>query len=751
MLFLFGSVGPHLGPQAPDIHSSAAALLARGILVDELYASAPDGAEYMSIVCTADEVLLDGWSVTDHEGTVTFTGGLVLVTGGRLVLSWSPTSYASAYGAPPAIGLDGTCGAGLFSMDGAFRLADDGDQIALLSPDGSVCDAVAYGDSPCPDVGWVGECVPAPRAGEVLKRVHDAGGLADTDSAADWLHFREHRYGYTSHSPVSGFVPAGGVTAFLSPECSLRCVLDEVRAAQESIRLCSYEFSSSDLCSELVSALGRGVSVSVLVDGSPAGGMSDDEVACLSVLAACGADVHEFTTAVEGSVRHVLALHPKYLVIDSRRSVVMSENLVDSGLPPDEVFGNRGWGVAFTSSFLAARLNAVFDDDSRLDRQDVLEWVLDPRNDPRAGIPPEDSIGPTTSFIGPFTSSKDAHVALYVSPDCSPMEPYLCRLIGSSTLLLAEQFQADAFWESRWTGLESPSPLVSSVGGMVSSGGAASVLLDSSWFNLERNAAAAEALCAAGADARLMIEASPVTVLHNKGLVLDGGLTVVSSNNWVSSSFARNRELAAVVSSDEVAAYFTAAFMLDWVPDSSPPLADAGQDVVVETGETVDLSALGSSDDRAIVSYAWDVGGDGSVEGEGATFELDRAYPGNLTVVLTVVDSWGNAGKDTITVSFRTDGGPGDATGTGSDLMGDIALATGLVVVTAIAVMRKTLIIHVGNRLSACRGRGSSRSVTSRGSRKSSDARSGRAIPRRCTSRSTTSGPRDSSSWRRQG
>jgi phosphatidylserine/phosphatidylglycerophosphate/cardiolipin synthase-like enzyme len=552
----------------------------------------------------------------------------------------------------PDIGLDGTCGSGLFSLSGIFKLADAGDQLAVVSPDGLVSDSVAYGDSDCPEVGWVGDSLPAPKAGEVVRRICGPDGVTDTDSAADWFHFREYRYGYTTNGPVSALVPAGQMTSFVSPECSLQCVVDEIHAAGESIRLCAYEFSSAGVCAALASALDRGVSVHVLVDGSPAGGMSDDEVACLSVLEARGADVFEFTTIQDGSVRHVLALHPKYMVVDSRRSMVLSENFVDSGLPVDRVFGNRGWGVAFTSSFLAYHLSALFDDDSRRDRKDVLDWGLDPRYDPRAAIPKEEAEGTFMVTQTPFTTSQDAHVAIHVSPDSSPFEPYLCGLIESSSALLAEQFQADALWESRWTGLVSGSPVVSSIGRLVGSGGEASVLLDSSWFNLDRNTVSASALCGEGADARLMTESSPITVLHNKGLVLDGERTVVSSNNWVSSSFARNRELAAVVTSAEVASYFSSTFMLDWVPDSTPPMADAGPDVRTAPGEASVLSAAGSHDDRALISYEWDVGGDGSVDGDGPVFEVDQAYPGSVTVVLTVVDSWGNHATDSVGVTL---------------------------------------------------------------------------------------------------
>lgn len=743
LLFLFGPVGPHLMP------SSAA--WSAGLLVDELYPSAPDGAEYFVLVCTAYQVPLDGWTVTDGEGTVSLKGGVVLATGERLVVSCDPSSYLAAFGEMPDIGLDGSYGGDTFSLSGTFRMADDGDGLSVITPDGIVSDVVAYGDSAAPIAGWMGGPVPAPRAGEVFRRVRGASGPLDTDCASDWFNFREHRYGYTEWPPVSAQVPAGQLTAFVSPECSLACILDEIDRACESIRLCAYEASSPEVCLSLCHALRRGVDVKVLVDGAPAGGISDDGLAFLSVLEAGGGDVREFTTVQEGSVRHVLALHAKYIVVDSMRSVVLSENFVDDGLPGDIAFGNRGWGVAFTSPLLSSYLARVFDDDCRADRKDVMDWGLDPRNDPLASLPcPE---RPERAVFAPLpaVSGEDSRVALLVSPDLSRSEPYLCGLVRGSSSIIAEQFQADALWESRWTGAASPSPLITAIGDAVRSGGTADVLLDSSWYNTERNSAAAASLSAVGANARLMADASPVTALHNKGLVLDSGRTIVSSNNWVCASYARNRELAAVITSGDIASYFTGVFALDWAPDSSPPSAEAGTDASAAPGEAVSLSACGSADDRSIVEWEWDVGCDGTVDGSGPTFDFSREYPSTVTVSLTVTDAWGNSGVDEVTLTFGTPtAGSGPVDGSAVTL-GDAAAAVSLVAVPLLLALRKTLISRLRDCLSACSGQGSSRTATSRGSLRSSSARSGRRILRRSTSRSTTSGRKVSSSSRRPG
>ncbi len=62
-------------------------------------------------------------------------------------------------------------------------------------------------------------------------------------------------------------------------------------------------------------------------------------------------------------------LHCKYIVIDERRLVVMSENLVPSSL--DE---NRGWGVVVESNELAAYFARMFDSDSLAKRPDIQQY-----------------------------------------------------------------------------------------------------------------------------------------------------------------------------------------------------------------------------------------------------------------------------------------------------------------------------------------------------------------------------------------
>mgnify|MGYP001765624345 CR=1 FL=1 len=652
MLFVLAAVGLHPASGSADAQAPPLA-------VAEFYPCAVGGDEYLVLSNRgAEAVNLMGWTVSDGEGSIALLGGL-LQPGESLSISENASSFERAYGTAPDLHLPSwTSGSGA-SVGGTFRLADSGDALELRSPDGSLADAVVYGECAVPSSGWTGDPVPALRQGEVARRIH-VPVLHDTDASADWTPFREHRYGCSSHPVVSSAVPAGCVRYFASPDCSLDVVLEEISAASSRLRVCSYELSSSPVCAALLSAASRGVDVRVLVDSQPVGGMSQAQVACLSALARGGADVRVLGgDMADGEVRHVGALHAKYIVVDADTLVALSENLVEDGVPTDRLFGNRGWGVAVEDASIASHMCAVFDDDSRAERTDVWPWSEDPRYDPHAELPDAPGCEHPEGMLEPGRSPGDAAVSLFLSPDASLVSPFLAEVLSGADDVSFEQFQAELEWDTRWSDEPSMNPVVEAVADVMRGGGSARGIMDGLWYNAEGNGAVADYLssvalsCGLPPSFGLLAEESPVTVLHNKGLV-SGDRAVVSSNNWVYASFARNRELAIVVDGGGASEYFSAAFELDRVPDTSAPVADAGPDMVLEAPGTVVLDASASSDDRALANFSWDLDGDGRADAWGESVSVQIAYA--TEAALTVRDAWGNSASDTVEVTLSAPG-----------------------------------------------------------------------------------------------
>jgi cardiolipin synthase len=676
-----------------------------GVLISEFYPCAANDDEYF-VLFNRDEapVELGGWQLTDGEGVVHFLERTRIPALSSFSVSFNGSSYLAAYGSPADIAVDRDAFGVLCGLAGSFRLGNDGDSLVLLDGRGLEVDAVKYGECAEAPVTWIGWPVPSPRTGEVIRRITYAGVPQDTNTAVDWTPFREHRYGYTSWGCPTSDVAPGGLTAFVSPDCIADVLLEVLDHAHRDIRLCTYELSSRLVCRAILRAIDRGVDVRILVDGGPVGGIDDGAVAALSVLTASGAQVRVLAGSMdEGIVRHVYALHSKYMVVDSGRVVVMSENAVPSGVPVDRVFGNRGWGVAIESDELGDFMARVFDDDSRWDRPDVLDWRSDPRYDPFAEPPDYEVSRHPTGMIPPYVTSAQARVTLALSPDASIVEPFMLGLLASNSDIIVEQFQTDLMWRTRWSELEVLNPLIQGVIESTRENASARVLLDSSWFNIERNGEVVDALSlvshaeSLGCSARLLDARSPVTVLHNKGMIADGQRSVVSSNNWVYASFARNRELGAVVESEEVAGYFTKAFDADWYPDVVDPTVDVSKEVSVPVGSWVNLSAEGCSDDRMVADISWDVGSDGTVDSRDDVMPILVAFPGETVVLLTVTDAWGNHATQTITIT---------ATGDGYDTVDDDDHVLGRYVSGATVVVVSVFTLLLTLRRRGARGRG---------------------------------------------
>ncbi|MBN2372940.1 S8 family serine peptidase [bacterium] len=83
---------------------------------------------------------------------------------------------------------------------------------------------------------------------------------------------------------------------------------------------------------------------------------------------------------------------------------------------------------------------------------------------------------------------------------------------------------------------------------------------------------------------------------------------------------------------------------------NDPPVANAGPDQSVYTGDTVSFDGSGSLDiDGTIISYEWDFG-DGST-GSGITTSHAYSSAEEYIVTLTVTDDCGSTGTDTLTVT----------------------------------------------------------------------------------------------------
>lgn len=110
--------------------------------------------------------------------------------------------------------------------------------------------------------------------------------------------------------------------------------------------------------------------------------------------------------------------------------------------------------------------------------------------------------------------------------------------------------------------------------------------------------------------------------------------------------------LSAVIVGVVIAVILLPPDMLDIRPDRGPPVADAGPDITIEYGQEAVLDGSGSSDDKTIKEWVWEITEGVTVNyrhGQRVThiFEL----PGEYQVTLEVTDGAGNSDTDQVIVT----------------------------------------------------------------------------------------------------
>jgi cardiolipin synthase len=352
---------------------------------------------------------------------------------------------------------------------------------------------------------------------------------------------------------------AAPVETFVSPDSSFPAVSGFLDKAESSLFLASYTFSSPEITQMLLQKQRDGVEVRLIVEKSPAGGMSDYQVAALCALYADNVTVLLY----DGPLRY---MHAKYVIRDGRDVLVTSENFGYSGFMPDGDYGNRGWG-AIVEGEAADELLMIYKEDSA----DSVPFECGP------GRYVLDSWNPAGAYSPVFESEtfRGQQVGLICSPDSLDE---LLEVIGSAGESIdVEEFYIYTHWgsPSRDSVESAPSPVLDALIKKAREGVRVRILLDSTYYEMDpensvSNYNTMEYVNSIASNESIPIEARAadldghgIAMLHNKGVVIDGKKVLVSSINWNENSIMNNREIGLIIEG-EAAAYYQAAFDYDW-------------------------------------------------------------------------------------------------------------------------------------------------------------------------------------------
>ncbi len=597
---------------------SDASVQGDGLRLDMVCPFSPEG---FSLTNTSMRTVdLRDYTVTDGEGTVSFTESMTVRPGGTVTImesqpaDWMCISDFRLYGS-----------GGITASK--FRLADSGDDVYLMKGD-TVTDSFAWG-SVFAD-GWDGPGLRKIPKKTVAMRNHAYGTEGETE---EW---RTYVPGMTLYHFTRTY---GGctVTPFSFPESDGGEIVKAIQDADSTVDISIYTITHPSIFSVLAHALSEGVRVRILVEGSPAGGIPADEVSLLTALVKQGADVHVIKT--EDSYKRYTYVHSKYAVIDGDTAVVTSENWTYSSFAE-----NRGWGCIVGSRDLAAYLERFFESDFDISKPDIhtLKELY-----PTAVASKIDKFSPVESEFRTYT----ADVTPVVSPDYS-RKTLLSFISGATERVYSQQLHVDYGWLD-----EDDSPL-SAMEDLAHSGVDCRLLVDVTYddpedSDLEDGYGIVSYYEDSGLLNARFEDSDAFGMAHNKGLVCDGSVWI-GSMNWTENSVSYNREMSVIIHSREVADLYAGLFLSDWGEESD---SEVSIDVEVSGnvyGEDATLDASGSSVPPGS-TFSWDLDGDGECERRGKKVKW-RFYE-DTECTLTVTTPDGESYMHTFTVSVSGDDG----------------------------------------------------------------------------------------------
>ncbi len=496
--------------------------------------------------------------------------------------------------------------------------ANSGDEVLLYDLEGHPVDVVVYGEGNTGTSGWLGTAVQPytvrgvfGKEGQILyRKLVESSGLpvADSNTAADWAqdsgdeyHGRRVRFpGWDMEEfffPVTSRQPSSLIIS-VAPDNAFETVAKAIDNARESIRISSLTFENVAIAERLVAALNRGVVVRILLEGSPVGGITDQEKAICQSIEFAGGECWFMISDQEQRIHdRYRFMHAKYMIIDGDQALIGSENLSPNSMPYDDksdgTWGRRGIISITDAPQIVAALQQIFTRDlDPANHSDILRWQV---NHVKYGSPApgfislQQSGGVTYTVRFPeAVQIRDVEMfQLQQAPEnLLRNEDGILDIIGMAgegDTLLIEQLQERPFWGSSSSSIEANPNLRLEAYIAAARHGAIVRLLMDDFFDEETspvsNAATCHYLNQLAEDEGLALEcrqSNPAGLgIHNKMILAHvDGRAYVQVGSWNGTELASkgNREVTLLAQSDAAYDYLATLFEGDWPNDVYYPL-----------------------------------------------------------------------------------------------------------------------------------------------------------------------------------
>lgn len=551
---------------------------------------------------------LAGYGVGDGQRVVTFPS-LSLAPGAGLWCTGNAVVFARSFGFSSDCEYGADSDPQVPNLSGpTLRFGNSGGQVLLLNRVGGLADALVYEGGNAAQPGWQGPAVDPytpsntfPAEGQILYRKFDwrTGQLwPDSDRRADWAQdpadlYNGQRVQYPGwdlerFARPAAIAASGVLTAALGPDNLYAVVSQTLAGAQQSIRLASFTFEHVALAELLAAKASNGVAVSILLEGAPAGGISDQQRYVTQLIEAAGGQVWFMVNDRNDAKDRYSNQHAKYVVVDERLLLVSSENFNPDSMPDDDksdgTLGRRGTALVSDDPALVSHARALFDADlDPLHHADLFRWRAE---DPRYGAPPAGFVPNTASggsgyqlihaqplrVAGPFTAE------FVQSPETSLLPAAEGGLLGmvaragpGDTVLVQQLYERVNWGGAAATPETAPNPRLLAYIQAARRGATVRIMLDS-FFDPGSNSQTAAYLNLLAQAEQLDLAARLANPagrgLHNKMVLVQAGgrgWVHVGSLNGSEASAKINRELAVQVQSNAARDYLAAAFWQDWL------------------------------------------------------------------------------------------------------------------------------------------------------------------------------------------
>jgi uncharacterized protein YkwD len=555
---------------------------------------------------------LSNWKVTDGEGTITLTGSIS--PSSDLWIARTAVSFTLEFGYPPAYEYGGDSDPTVPDLmsSGNVALADDGDQLILKNNTDTIVDSVVWGDGTLTGTDWSDVTInpytqgSIGRTGQIIyRKLNQITGKAvpDTNTASDWAQALDDNingkkvlrpgWDLDRYFQTAKFTQTAVITYLIAPDNIFVNVRQAISLAQTSIRYEGYTFDNADLGQALAARAAAGVSVTVLLEGGPVGGIGDqDKWVCQQIENAggqCWFIISDANASPPIHARYAYQ-HAKFMIIDDLWLLTGSENLQYTSMPSDDksdgTSGNRGIWLWTDALGPMAHLRDVFQHDlDPAHHRDLKRWDA---ADPRYGAPPitftvsyssGGSLYPI-QFPQPFVISGTFNFEIVQSPenslrDTDALLGMVTHASGGSRVLVEQLYEYKYWGPTSSSPITDPNPRLEAYIAAARRGAVVDILLDSA-YNDPLDPRGNTATCAyvntiaasEGLSLNCLLGNPTGTGIHNKMvLVLAGGQGWVhtGSINGSENSSKQNREMAVQVESRQAYDALAPVFWYDWV------------------------------------------------------------------------------------------------------------------------------------------------------------------------------------------